>query len=143
MSTYESLTSGKWNIYRNPMSSGAISLSATLLVMLATKTISPAIPWQICGASMLFFAVYTQVTGLFLVRWPLYMGLSYLSFIVHTIILLVVAGSIADAPLSVFPQYKKTFVLLSIFFVLLTMIAGVYRLALYLIGDSTPQNKKP
>lgn len=142
MSTYESLTAGKWNVYRNPLSAGAISLLASAVVMLATKTISPAIPWQICGASMLFFAVYTQVTGLFLVRWPLYMGLSYLSFIVHTISLLVVAGLLADAPLSTFPQYKKTFALLSIFFILLTMIAGVYRLALYLIGDSAPQPKK-
>lgn len=141
MSTYKSLTSGKWNFYRNPLSVAAISLGLSVLAMLLTKTISPTIPWQICGASMLFLTVYTHVTGLFLRRWPLYMGLSYLSFIVHTILLLYIAGMIADAPLADYPKYKKTFALLSMFFVMLSMIAGVYRLALYLIGDTAAKPK--
>ncbi len=136
MSTYESLTSRKWTIYTNPLSSSAILLGLSLLAMLATNTSSPTIPWQICGASMLFFAVYTQVMGLFSKRWPLYMGLSYLSFIGLTILLLLMASVIAEVPLSDFPRYKKTYALLIIFFILLSMIAGVYRLALYLLGTS-------
>lgn len=136
MATYESLTSGKWTLYTNPLSSGAILLGCAVISMVLTKTISPTIPWQVCGASMLFYTVYTQVIGIFTKRWPLYMGLSYLSFIVLTILMLIAASQIAEVPLADFPRYKKTYALLVIFFILLSMIAGVYRGALYLLGDT-------
>lgn len=136
MATYESLTSGKWTLYTNPLSSSAMLLGFAIIAMVLAKTISPTIPWQICGASMLFFTVYTQVIGLFAKRWPKYMGLSYLSFIGLTVLLLVAASLIAEAPLADFPRYKKTYTLLVIFFVLLSMIAGVYRVALYLLADT-------
>jgi hypothetical protein len=65
------------------------------------------------------------------------MGLSYLSFIGLTILLLLVAGQLAEAPLADFPRYKKTYALLVIFFIMLSMMAGVYRLALYLLGTQS------
>lgn len=136
MATYESLTSGKWTLYTNPLSSGALLLGFAIISMMLAKTTSPTIPWQICGASMLFFTVYTQVIGLFTKRWPQYMGLSYLSFIGLTVLLIIAASQIAEAPLADFPRYKKTYTLLVIFFILLSMIAGVYRVALYLLADS-------
>ncbi len=141
MTTYESLTSHKWTVYTNPLSSGAILVGLSALAMLITKTASPTIPWQICGASMLFFTVYTQVVGLFSKRWALYMGLSYLSFIGLAILLILLAGLIAEAPLADFPRYKKTYALLVVFFIMLSMMAGIYRLALYLLADSNTPSK--
>jgi hypothetical protein len=74
------------------------------------------------------------VSGLFISRWGLYMGLSYVAFIVHMVVLLIIAGYLAEAPLVELPKFKKTFALLSVFFFLLTILAGVYRVALYMLG---------
>jgi hypothetical protein len=50
------------------------------------------------------------------------------------VVLLIIAGYLAEAPLVELPKFKKTFALLSVFFFLLTILAGVYRVALYMLG---------
>lgn len=136
MDTYKSMTSGKWTPYTHPLVSSALLVAVAIGVMLAAQNANPALPWQVCGVSLLFFSVYNQVMGLFLCRWPLYMGLSYLAFVAHMVLALTVAGYIADAPLAELPKFKKTYVLLGIFFVMLTILASVYRTALYLISTT-------
>ncbi len=139
METYKSITSGKWTAYNHPFSSAAFLLGLAVVVMLLAKTTNPTLPWQVCGVSILFFSVYNQVMGLFLQRWPLYMGLSYLAFIAHVVLAILVAGLIADAPLAELPSFKKTYALLSVFFIMLTVLASVYRVALYLIATPKKQ----
>lgn len=136
MENYESITSGRWNAYRHPIYSSTVMLAISVLVMLVAKTNHPTLPWQVCGVSILFFAIYNQVVGLFLRRWRLYMGLSYLVFIAYVVLLLLAASAIADTPLATLPTFKKTYTLLVVFFIMLTVLSGVYRVALYMIGTT-------
>ncbi|CAN5368698.1 hypothetical protein BH09BAC1_BH09BAC1_14190 [soil metagenome] len=137
MNSYESMTSGKWTLYNNPLSSSAAMLVLGVIIMFLGKNSNPALPWEVCGVTILFFSIYNQVMGLFVRRWPLYMGLSYLAFIAHMALALIIAGHIADAPLAELPKFKKTYAVLGVFYIMLTMLAGVYRVALYLISTTT------
>lgn len=140
MNQYETLTSGKFNLYSNPIINAAVVLALAIIAMLALRNVQPAIPWQISGISMLFFTVYSQVKGLFMRRFGLYMALCYGAFIMHTALLLFIAGGLADVPLAELPRFKKTYALLGIFFIMLSMLAGIYRVALYLLATPNTTN---
>ncbi len=136
MESHKSITSGPWTVYTHPFSSAAGMLAIAFITMLALRHAAPTLPWEVCCVAMLFFAVYNQVRGLLLRRWPLYMGLSYLAFAIYTALLLTTASLLAEVPLSGLVSLKKTYVLLVVFFIMLTILASVYRVALLMLESA-------
>lgn len=92
------------------------------------------LPWQILMVTILFTTVFYEVVGLFRPRWGRYTAISYAVFILLLIGLYFIAAGIATTPMRDLPRFQKFIGLLIIFKVLLTGLAGLYRVALNFLG---------
>lgn len=106
----------------------AAMLGLSLLAMVVTgHNGSGSIPWLVLHTAMLFSTVYYAIADIFSERWARSTMHSWGYFIVMLVVMYVAAEATAGVKMKDLPQYQKFLVLLIIFKVLLTGLAGLYR----------------
>ncbi len=91
------------------------------------------LPWEIVCITLLFFIVYDAISGIFSSRWVRTTVLGYVMFVIMLVALYVVADKVSVAEMRDLPHFQKFLVLLVIFKVLLTGLAGLYRFFINLL----------
>lgn len=92
-------------------------------------------PWLVMMIGLLFYAVYSEISGLFSERWPRYTGTTYALFAVMGVLWGLLASYSATDALGHLPKYIKFLVLIVLFKLVLTGLALLYRTVLSLIKE--------
>ena len=114
-----------------------VMLAFALLAMLITggTDAGSSTPWLVLHVCMLFSIVYYAIADIFSNSWGRSTLWSYAYFVVMLVVLYFAADATAGAKMRDLPEYQKFLVLLIIFKVLLTALAGLYRFFLNMLSD--------
>lgn len=117
---------------------GLIFTAASVCMVVAGGTDnSGSLPWLILCISMLFSIVYHAITSIFRAHWLRSTIVGYFMFVLMMVLLYQVASETATIGMKDLPQFQKFLVLLIIFKVLLTALAGLYRFFITLLNDQS------
>ena len=97
------------------------------MLMIGKQVDGGSAPWLVLHVCMLFSIVYYAIANVFSESWGRSTLWSFAYFILMLVVLYFAADATAVAKMRDLPQYQKFLVLLIIFKVLLTGLAGLYR----------------
>lgn len=114
----------------------ALMLAVALVAMLiASDKGEGSTPWLVLHVCMLFSIAYYGIADVFSKSWVRSTLMSFGYFAVMLVVLYFAAAATAGTPMRDLPEYQKFLVLLIIFKVLLTGLAGLYRFFLDTLSD--------
>ena len=120
-----------------PLTISLIVVTTMAMLIIQAITSNGTIPWRAAAVAILFYAITNQVSGLISKKWVQYTLISYACFTLLMIILLLLAGKIAQTPLSQLFYMRRLYLLLVVFYILETILAVVFRVMHMMVrGDN-------
>lgn len=87
------------------------------------------LPWRAGAVSLLLYTVWVQVNGLVVKSWGRYMLVATICWVGLVVFSLLLAHWLSKSPNDELHGIKDTYAILIVFYILLTFLAGVFRIA--------------